>query len=89
MAPKKNQNNNQNNNPDNALNDSFNASLNISSCSLLASTPFKVPRVRTKKGVKPKVYVRPVCDVCKVCGKEYRCHRSYLNHMRQHTIKGI
>ena len=77
----------------NMANSNLNESLNVSSSSIFASTPFKVPGPGTwakkcgkKKG---KVYVRPVCDTCEVCGKEYRCHRSYLNHMRQHAIKGI
>ncbi|XP_034255468.1 uncharacterized protein LOC117653723 [Thrips palmi] len=73
------------------MNNSLNASLNISIASsvLQSSTPFKVPakpRTRGKTGAK-RVYVRAVCDTCNVCGKEYRCHRSYLNHMRQHSIK--
>lgn len=72
-----------------AIEDVFNQSLNsnLSSISInFASTPFKVPAAKKTRG-KKKSFVRPVCDTCNICGKEYRCHRSYVDHMRKHTIK--
>lgn len=56
----------------------------------VTSTPFKVPVARaTKKGKgKQKNFVRPVCDICEECGKEYRCHRSFIKHKRTHAIQG-
>lgn len=62
--------------------------LDISFSSTASAFISSTPATKRKGKGKQKTFVRPVCDVCEFCGKEYRCHRSYLKHVREHKIKG-
>ncbi|KAK3925946.1 Transcription factor STP1, partial [Frankliniella fusca] len=68
----------------------LNANVTISSdISITPSTPgfFSSTPFGSKRKNGKNAFVRPICDVCQYCGKNYRCHRSYVKHIKGHKLQ--